>query len=156
MPNEAVTRNVLWADDDANNALESIARLLRRRGKLSLVVADDYRRAVEALDRAAIAAPNDRLTGLIVDTILPPGNQDAALDNYLGIKLAQVAASTYRIHAIVFLSVVPHGEIADHFADLQSRYPDVSFTYFDKLALFTGSRFDELLANVSGVKRSGT
>ena len=155
MPNEVVTRNVLWADDDANNALESIARLLRKRGKFSLVVAEDYRHAVEALDHAAAAAPNDRLTGMIVDTMLPSGNQDAAVDNYLGIKLAQLAASAHKIHAIVFLSVVPHGEIADHFADLQSRYPHVSFAYFDKLALFEGSRFDELLASVT-VANAGT
>jgi len=149
MNNHATTRNVLWADDDAGDTLQSIARLLQKRGKLSLVIAEDYQQAVERLNGIAIAGPNDRFTALIVDTILPPGIRDAALGNYLGIKLAQLAAATHGIGAIVFLSVVPYGEVAHHFARLETDHPTVSFAYFNKLVLFDGTHFDDLLGSLA-------
>jgi hypothetical protein len=120
-----------------------------RRGKFALTIAEDYQAAVRKLKGSAEDGPNDRFSAALIDTILPPGVQDAALGNYLGLKLAEMAAS-FGISIVVFLSVVPYGEITSDFERLIATYPDVSFSYFNKLLLFEGNHFGDLLARLAG------
>lgn len=142
--------NVLWADDDAQTTLEPIARLLRRRGRVALVIAEDYHQAIDILNKNVGSAPNDRIGTLLVDTILPPGVRNSALGNYLGIELAKNAGTLIGIRQIAFLSVVLYGEVADHIANLELQYPEIQFHYFNKLDLFLGNHFEDLLTAVSG------
>ena len=61
------------------------------------------------------------------------------------VRIAELGATMPGISTIVFLSVVPYGEVADHFAGLKTRHSSVSFHYFSKLVLFEGHHFDDLL-----------
>jgi hypothetical protein len=146
---ESLPRNIFWADDDADTALQPVGRLLVRRGKFVLTIAEDYQAATRTLHAASQDGPNERFSAALIDTILPPGMKDAALGNYLGLKLAEVAAS-FGISIVVFLSVVPYGEITSDFERLSALYPRVSFSYFNKLLLFEGNHFADLLAQLSG------
>jgi hypothetical protein len=84
-----------------------------------------------------------------VDIILPYDTEGrGALISYSGIKLAERAAAE-GVEAIAFLTVVRLAEVEDRFRELQTSYPDVSFSYFDKTDLLRRHELQNLIDSLS-------
>lgn len=71
---------------------------------------------------------------LLADIILPKTSSGNALNPYLGLELASLAAQK-GVDRICFLTVIRRGEIEDEVAELMAAFPNVRFIYEDKLEL---------------------
>ena len=135
MAQEAELVRLLWADDDSLDSLESFGRKLGRNGFLVTRVVD-YVSATVALKDADIKS-------LLLDVILPHEQGSGSLAYDLGMTLAGYAAAR-GIRSIVFLTVVRKDDVLEKYNDLESRYPDVEFNYFDKTQLLEKHVFTDL------------
>ncbi len=80
-----------------------------------------------------------------MDIILPYDSDGrGSLKTYSGIDLAEHAAAQ-GVEIIAFLTVVRLAEVEDRFRDLQTSYPTVNFSYFDKTDLLRGHQLKTLV-----------
>jgi len=126
---------LLWADDDSLNSLEPFGRKLERAG-FRVIRVVDYVSAIEELNDAGIHS-------VLLDVILPHEQGSGSLAYDLGITLAEQAAAK-GIRTIVFLTVVRKDDILEKYEDLNNRFTEVNFDYFDKTQLLEAHVFTEL------------
>lgn len=141
---------LLWADDDGQTVLEPLGRMLVRRGQFRLIKAASYSEARDRLAESRVS-DNARITALLVDTILPHGVDGGALRTDLGITLAEKAAQG-GVASVVFLSVIRLDEVIDKYDELDTLYPHVAFSYFDKATLFEPGVIDNLIEELKRSK----
>lgn len=133
---------VLWADDDNAGVLAPIGLFLSRH-EFTVHRADDYRSAIDSLDKLVAMKGNCSDIALLVDVILPHHAQ-GALSSRLGIRVAEGAALK-GVRRICLLSVIPVEEIESALEDLRARFPDTSFTFIGKLDLLMANQLEALV-----------
>lgn len=133
---------VLWCDDDSFGMLQPLGRLLEKKGNLSVHPVTCYTAALSEIQKAA--AENTCYQSLLLDIILPYSEAAGALPSDLGITLAEHAAPL-GVKAIAFLTVVRQDEVIDKYVELQRRFPQIKFFYFDKTELLSHGEIEELI-----------
>jgi hypothetical protein len=138
-----MSTRLLWADDDCVGLLQPLARVLEKKGGFALKTATTFADAERQLKEAS-PAQNSRFRALLVDIILPEALGGRGLPSYIGMTLAEVAVSC-GVRSVAFLTVVRQDEVMDKYSDLETAYPDVAFSYFDKTFLLAKGEIDELI-----------
>jgi hypothetical protein len=130
--------SLLWADDDSLDALDPLARRLRR-NCFRLDCVTDYVEALKALESGGFHA-------LLLDVLLPFARGAGALEFGLGLKLAEEAPlATKTVRNIGFLTVVRQEEVNPGYRELRDKYEDrIKFNYFDKTRLLEPRYFDSM------------
>jgi hypothetical protein len=131
------SNRILWVDDDAGGALAVLGRLIRRRAGLEIDIALDYETAIHFLQK-------NKYCVVLSDVILPRGRDGGVVVVDLGMQLAEKAAEA-GVRSVVFLTIVRRDEVLDRYQTLQSNFPLVQWSYFDKLELMETDSLDKLI-----------
>lgn len=141
--------NLLWADDDCEEMLKPLGKILERRG-FDLTKATNYEGAKDKLRGGGIQSA-------LLDIILPHATGiSGAMAPDLGLALADHMAGS-GVTIIAFLTVTRQDDVLEKYEDLKTRHPAVKFNYFDKTKLLERgviNRMVEFLLT-SGQKTSG-
>jgi hypothetical protein len=125
---------VLWADDDSDGLLALLPALFKPL-KISIQAVASYDEALQQLSRAKLGSI-PRYDALMADVILPRKRQTGTLARDLGMLLAERAVTEFGMSRVVFLSVVPHGELEERFGRLRrAGGGKATFEMFDKTLL---------------------
>jgi hypothetical protein len=139
-PKEA--RQVIWVDDDINKSLVGLRGLFKRRG-LSILGFNNAKQAIRHLKREFDRDPNPSIS-MLVDVILPQDDSGEALNPYIGLKLAENAASL-GVDRISFLTVMDQNEVMNQYSMLEKKYPRTRFQFNRKVHLLGGNTLNDLV-----------
>ena len=146
------TKRAVWADDDCKGVLRFLGRSLSRRG-VSLRKFESWSQAHSFLMQECKSKEASKLS-LLVDIILPRSVDGEALDPYLGLELAQLAASC-GVLRICFLTVIPLEEIRDRYLRLKDDFESTMFLYEDKLELLDEGKIASIVEFLTGENDRG-
>ncbi len=132
---------ILWVDDDAMGVLSPVAQELRR-CKCQVDIAMDLETGMDAIAKST--ARTDDYTAVLADIVLPKGRLEPGISRYLGMSIAQAAASAGRVRHVGFLTVVSFKEVATRFEDLRAKHKSIKFKYFNKADLLYPSTLQQL------------
>jgi CheY-like chemotaxis protein len=135
---------VLWVDDELNDLLKPVRRLVERKG-LNIATATNAARAEELLT-------NERFDAVILDITVPAGSPGQR-QSFGGLDLIRRLDRTPNAQTpIVGLSVVPYGEIQAEFEKDGGRFA----AYFDKASLFNAGAegVDGLVARIRQLREA--
>lgn len=132
---------VLWADDEADEKLEILARAMRARANADLTVTYTLEGAFEKIDGEG-AILWDKV---ITDVILPHNDYLGAKQD-VGVEIARAAAAR-GVPEVYFLTVHREDSLRSEIDAIRDQFAQVCLFYIDKLTL-TGSNLRSFLEKV--------
>jgi len=145
--------NILWADDDSEQALKSLGwfidKLLMERSRIGPIRrATNYKQAKEELEKANSDSP---YLALLLDVVLPHVGNDSSLSRFHGLRLAETAIKL-GVKSVVFLTVVPLDQINNTYTQLKKDNTNVHFAYHSKLDLATPNKIDAVVRDLTTIR----